>query len=263
MASVLRCRDLEDALASVSALYGVEQREIVRVLPRAADHSHADPDDPIGALPNALARELAKTPRAPSSIHYFHGTRVRDPTAFARHGLLSLEQVLDALWTEIRSLAPEVSEEQLLNLRADLTAGRVGPSTYCTRVADSQHHGPCGHLLRDVFLHPRDYSSVDYFAGAEIVIDICHAIEDRFQIDASRRYREQTTACVVEFSAPTESFGYALSAALWYVESGLRGARTMNANWGYGGDGMAIAPEAIISVLARQELLESPSSDER
>jgi hypothetical protein len=255
MASVLCCRNLEDALASVSVLYGVEDREIIRVLPRAADHSRADLADPIGALPNALARELAKTPGVPSSIHYFHGTRVRDPTVFARHGLLSLEQVLDALWTEIRSLVPEVSEEQLLNLRADLTAGRVGPSTYCTRVADGQHHGPCGHLLRDVFLHPRDYSSVDYFAGAEIVIDVCHAIEDRFQIDVSGRYREQTTACVVEFSMPTQNFGYALSASLWYLESGLRGERTINANWGHGGDGAAIAPEAIVSVLTRQELL--------
>jgi len=264
MAPVLRCRDPQDALASISALYDAEQSEIVRVLPRAADRSQTDLDDPIAAMAGALSRELAKMPRTPSSIHYFHGTRARDVTVFARDGLMSLEAVLDAMWREVRSLAPELSENELLVLRSDLTAGRVGPSTYGTRVADSQHHGPCGHLIRDALVRPRDYGSVDYLAGAEIMIDICHAIGDRFQLDASARYIEQTTPCVVEFSAPAERLGHALSAALWYLESGLRGERTTSANWGYSGHGLAIAPTRIISVLSRQELLKStPGGEQR
>lgn len=104
--------------------------------------------------------------------------------------------------------------------------------------------------MRDVLLHPEAYSSVDYLAGAEIVIDICQAIEDRTGINATERYRGATTPCVVEFTAPTERLRHALCAALWYLGAGLAGRRTTNANWGYGGDGTPLPAEAIISVLS-------------
>jgi hypothetical protein len=105
-----------------------------------------------------------------------------------------------------------------------------------------------------LFLHPRDYSSVDYLAGAEIVVDICQAVGERFGINATARYHSATTPCVVEFWAPSEHSDDALGAALWYLSAGLRGERTTNANCGYGADGVPVPPDAIVSVLSLDEL---------
>ena len=122
------------------------------------------------------------------------------------------------------------------------------------RVEDAVHYGPCGHVLRDVFLHPGDYGSVDYFAGAEIVIDICQAIEERTGLDATARYQQATTPCVVEFSVATSHFAQALAAALWYLAAGLRGERSINGNWSYCADAEPLPAHAIISVLSAQDL---------
>jgi hypothetical protein len=254
MSLMLRCRDLEDALRSVSALYGVSSRELERALPDGLARAEADPEDPIGVLAAALGAELRRTPRAPSRIHYFHGTRTHELGSFAFDGLRPLGQMLDPLWREIGELLPELSERELRSLRADLSTGAIAPHTYSARVADKGQHGPCGHLLRDALLHPQPYSSVDYLAGAEIVIDICQAIEDRAGINATARYRKATTPCVVEFSVPTTHLRQALCAVLWYLGAGLAGRRTMNANWGYGGDGTPLPAERIVSVLGLEEL---------
>jgi hypothetical protein len=168
--------------------------------------------------------------------------------------LRPLGQMLDPLWREIGELIPELSERELHSLRADLSAGTIAPHTYSCRVSDSEQHGPCGHLLRDALLHPQAYSSVDYLAGAEIVIDICQAVEDRAGINATDRYRKGTKPCVVEFSAPTTHLRQALCAALWYLGAGLANRRTTNANWGYGGDGTPLPAERIVSVLGLEAL---------
>jgi hypothetical protein len=250
VSSFLRCRDLEDASASVAALYGVASAELEQVLALAVRQAQEDPDDPIGSLPSTLATVLQKSLAEPDRIHYFHGTRAREPERFLREGLRPLTQILDSLWQEIGELVPEISETQLRSLRADLTAGRVDPHTYSLRaVGNPEHHGPCGHLLREMFLHPHEYTSVDYLAGAEIAIDICQAIAQHTGINAAARYRDATKPCVVEFSAPASHFNGALAAALWYLAAGLRGERTINGNWTYCGDGTPLPAEAIVSVL--------------
>jgi hypothetical protein len=247
---VLRCRDLEDASSTIAALYGVSPLELKRVLPLAARRAQEDREDPIGAFPSTLAAVLQRTPTVPERIHYFHGTRACKPERFLRDGLRPLGQILDSLWRDVGALVPEVSEHELRSLRADLTADRIGPHTYSLRVADDpQHHGPCGHLLRETFLHPDDYTSVDYLAGAEIVIDICQVIEERTGINAAARYRQATRPCVVEFSVPASHFTHALAAALWYLAAGLRGERTSNGNWSYCTDGRPLPAQAIVSVL--------------
>jgi hypothetical protein len=248
---VLRCRDLTDASSTVAALYGVSPAKLEGALPVAADRAQEDRQDPIGALPGKLAAVLHRTPVEPERIHYFHGTRASDPDLFLHDGLRPLGQVLDSLWHEVASLVPEISEAELRSLRTDLTAGSVGPHTYGLRVADDpQHHGPCGHLLREMFLHPDDYTSVDYLAGAEIVIDICQTVEQHTGINATTRYRAATKPCIVEFSVPASHFNHALAAALWYLAAGLRGEQTTNGNWSFCADGKPLPAQAIVSVFS-------------
>ena len=118
------------------------------------------------------------------------------------------------------------------------------------RITHSQQldQGPCGHLLRDVFVSPQSYAAVNYLAGAEIAIDICQAIEASMGLDVTGRYNRATTPCVVEFWVDTSDFNGALAAALWYLEAGLRNERTMNANWSYCGDGEPLSSGEIVSV---------------
>lgn len=255
MTQILRCRSLVDASASLAALYSVSRAELDEALPLAARRAQEDREDPIGALPGTLATTLERTPAKPARIHYFHGTRTSDPERFFHEGLRPLGHVLDSLWHEMATLVPELSERALRSLRVDLTTGTIGSHTYRLRVAgDEQHHGPCGHLLREMFQHPDDYASVDYLAGAEIVIDICRAINERTGIDATARYGRATIPCVVEFSVRTSHFNHALVAALWYLSAGLRGERTLNGNWSYCADGVPLPAQAIVSVLSLQEL---------
>lgn len=247
---VLHCRDLEDASSTIAALYGVPPKELEQALPLAEHRATEDPGDPIRALPRALADALRQAPETPARIHYFHGTRAGKPQRFLREGLRPLGQVLDSLWKEVAALIPEVSHGELRSLRANLTAGRVGPHTYGVRVADDPlHHGPCGHLLREMFLHPHEYTSVDYLAGAEIVIDICQAVEQRTGIDATARYRAATKPCIVEFSVPARHFNDALAASLWYLAAGLRGEQTTNGNWSFCSDGKPLPAKAIVTVF--------------
>jgi hypothetical protein len=136
-------------MASVSALYGVSAAKIERGLPLAAARARADPEDPIGALPDAMAAELETRHDAPARIHYFHGTRAWSLDSFRSEGLRPLAQMIDVLWQDVGELVPELSGRELCSLRADLGAGNVGPHTYGCRITDREQPGPCGHLLRD------------------------------------------------------------------------------------------------------------------
>jgi len=237
---LLRCSDLEEAAASVAVLYGVSSAELEQALALAAHQAQEDPNDPVGSLPSTLATVLQRSPAEPERIHYFHGTRAREPEHFLR----------DSLWRDVGALVPEISESELRSLRADLTASRIDPHTYSLRATgDPRHHGPCGHLLREMFLHPHDYTSVDYLAGAEIVIDICQAVTQHTRIDATVRYRDATKPCIVEFAVPASHVNRALAAALWHLAAGLRGERTINGNWTYCADGTPLPAKAIVSVL--------------
>lgn len=248
MSLALRCADVDTALESVATLFSVEPRRLARALPSAAARAHADPDDPVDALLAAVATELGTAMSPPATIHYFHGTRTSSPASFVAHGIRPLCVVLDALWEGLGALMEELAATDLKRLRRDLTAGDLEPHTYPLRVGGAMHHGPCGHLVRDALVHPREYHSVDYFAGSEIAVDICEAVRARFGLDAVARYRQATRPAIVEFALTAAHVDGAVASALWYLEAALRGERTWMANWGHDGCGTAVPAAAIVSV---------------
>jgi hypothetical protein len=250
MPRVLRCVDTRAALHSLASLFNVPPNEVKQALVPAVTAALADNLDPIGALPAALAGELNAVAEPPDTIHYFHGTRARDPVRFAAEGLRPLLAMLDGVWAELAALAPELPASDVHRLREDLTAGSVGPHTYSLRVNGTIDHGPCGHLVLDALLHPDSYDAVDYLKGPEIPSDICGAVRERFGIDLGNRYRAATTPCIVEFAMPGTSVDEALASAAWYVEAALRGERSANANWGYDGSGVPVPASAIVAVYA-------------
>jgi len=246
--AILRCADFRSAMDSLACVFSVPATHLASALPAAVNASVHDPRDPIGALPAATAAELG-SPMCPlTTIHYFHGTRARELDVFTARGLVSMQHVLDAVWDELGELVPEVERPDMQRLRDDLGAGAIDPHTYALRVTHDYLHGPCGHMVRDALLNPSEYSSVDYFDGAELVVDICQAVSARFEIDAAARYRAATSPCIVEFAMPAADTNDAIASALWYVDAAIRGERTTNANWTYDGAGAPIPPSAIVSV---------------
>lgn len=245
---VLRCADAESAVASLASLFSVAPTAIERALPIAVSAAAADRDDPIRAAFTALVAEVDGDFERPDMVHYFHGTRTRDPTVYLRHGLQPLSSTLDGIWTDLISLLPGHLVQDAQQLRAELESQPIEPHTYGLRVEDSMHHGPCGHLVRDALLHPGEYHTVDYLAGSEIATDICEAMRDRLGVEVATRHRARAVPCIVEFALPATKVEDAVAATVWYAYSALRGEHSANANWGYDGGGVAIPARAIVGV---------------
>jgi hypothetical protein len=144
-----------------------------------------------------------------------------------------------------------VSRADVQALRDDLGAGRVHPHSYRLRAVDGLQHGPFGHLVRDALLYPEAYDSVDYLAGSEIAVDVCHAMTDKFGFDFLSLYRSATVPCIVEFTSLPKQLDGVVASALWYIEAGQRGVHTTNANWCFDGVGNSVPPDRIISVTVR------------
>lgn len=229
-------------------MYCTNEKAMVAALPAAATVASADRVDPVGAIVDAVARSIGVPASAPECIHYFHGTRVMDPDRFEIEGLWPLEMVLDAIWDAIVALVPEVRPRGLARLREDMTSGMAGPHTYALRTRSERERGPYAHLVRDALEHPEAYSSVDYLSGAEIAVDICAAVRERFGIDAPSRWMKATVPCIVEFTSQSEHVQGALASALWYGHAGLDAERTRHANWCFDGCGEAVPAASVLVV---------------
>lgn len=192
-----------------------------------------------------MSNELGP-PDEPDTVYFFHGTRAVDSMTFS-DGLRPLADVINGLWELVASLIPEIDPAELVDVRQALNRGDE-PFTYGMRVSASLHQGPFGHLVRDVLLAPHSYSSVDYLAGPEIVVDMCQALKHRTAIDVLARYQAATKPCIVKFRMPSGSLASMLNSALWFVGTAANGERTWNANGCYDGGGLSVPASAIASV---------------
>lgn len=249
---ILRCHDLETAIASLAALFHVDRRRLVRVLPGAANAALDDPEGSTGAIVPALAAALGQKPAAPRRIHFFHGTRAFDPQAFCDRGLLPLSRALDEIWDRMRGLAHEIPEADFAAFRQGLEDGPIEDLTYRHRRSmGALEEGPHGVLVRDVLVNAAAYgSSTEFLRVPEIIGDICFAASNELKIDLERRFLQTTTSCIVEFSVDGREADKALAAACWYAEAALRGT---TAGGGYafhnfGGDGMTVPAQDIVCV---------------
>lgn len=250
--AILRCRDLDTAIASLAALFHVDRRRLVRVLPGAANAALADPEGSTSAIVPALAAALGQKPATPRRIHFFHGTRTFDPQAFFDCGLLPLSRALDEIWNRMKGLAHEIPEADFATFRHGLEDGPIQDLTYRQRRSmGALEEGPHGVLVRDVLVKAAAYgSSTEFLRVPEIIGDICFAASNELNIDLERRFLQATTSCIVEFSVDGRSVDKALAAACWYAEAALRGT---TAGGGYafhnfGGDGIPVPAQDIVCV---------------
>jgi hypothetical protein len=247
----LRCPDLDGTLSCLSQIFAVTADDVARALPAAAAAVAADPDAELErAILPALTDVLGRQPRAPGTIHFFHGTRAFEPDLFARRGLLPLSAVLGELWAQLRALAPEIAAERFAALREGLEDGRIEALTYKLRV-DARDDGPNGVLVRDILMNARAYSSSEFIRIPEIVEDICLAARHELNVDLESRFYEASAPCIVEFAAPPRGSETALTTACWYAEAALRGQRAVGDSFfNFDGEGAAVPPADIVAVEA-------------
>jgi hypothetical protein len=242
----LKAGSVPEAIASLAELAGVSTDAIRRAVPYAIAEIEHVPTQRDAALVAALSRRLGRL-TLPLAIHYFHGTRVIAPDLIGKRGLLPHAQILSTLWAQLGELArPEVTPADWRALRQELDDGCLGPSTYLRPPSEI---GPFGLLIRDVFLEPQRWHSVDYLRSPESVADICAAAHDRFGVDLAEAYEEAALPCIVEFAAVAGARAdEAVASTAWYIEGARRGEPSLDALHAFDGRGTAVPPEAIVTI---------------
>jgi hypothetical protein len=244
-----RAASVEDALASLASVFGAPPASVCHALPNAVAEVNDVLSDRDLALVEVLSHRLGAL-RTPERIHYFHGTRLIEPDLVRWHGLLPHDQVLSLLWRQLGELARRhVTTSDWRAFRTDMTAGLCGPPTYLRPAVE---RGPYGLLVRDVFLDPEGWHSVDYLDAPEAVADICQAAQERFGIDLASFYRQQAIPCIVEFAVRSVAtyVEEAVASPAWFVESASRGEHPLDALHSFDGHGTPVPAGAIVAIDA-------------
>jgi len=242
---LLDCFDSASTLASIGRAAGVEPDHLAGAIrrydsTRLAEYPHEDVAlSVLGELGSALSQVQF------DGACFFHGTRVVDPSAFRRRGVLPLDAMLDELWEQLRTLAG-ASRKEWAAFRTTVEDGGGGDSgdTYRLKAGDARHYGPQAHLVRETHLE-RMPSSQSYLDCPEIVQDIARCY---VSADLESRFIEASTPCIVKFSSPVVSERHVTTAFCFLRYRAHGEPLGLSASNGFNGRGTAVPPEAIIDV---------------
>ncbi len=252
----LDCTDLDSTLSSLSAALETAPTTLQTALENYDEAPFADhAEDPWEQMPRELTEHFGASVdevRARfDGAFYFHGTRVVDPDAFYRRGILPLDHMIDPLWSTLRELAPrDLTNEDWALFVNSVESGVDNQDTrlYRLKTGSGLSFGPFGLLVREILLDPGAASSHDYLRTPEIIEDIARAYLTAYGVDLQALFCAASHPCVVTFKRRQLRPG-AVKAALWYSYTKVRdGELTMSANWSFDGSGYPVPPEDIVSV---------------
>ncbi|MBI1955484.1 MAG: hypothetical protein HYS38_03735 [Acidobacteria bacterium] len=183
---------------------------------------------------------------APSSVCWFHGTRVAPGTTFD-DGILPLSESLDRIWGFLGRLAKQwSSRKEWEAFRANMTG--QGAAQYYRKVSSPFANGPCAVLVREILLKPSETDSHDFLSIPEIIEDICMSYEETVGVNLRDAFVKATRPCIVKFVSD-EGECDAVAAALTYVHRRLRAEELLlECNTCFNGKGRRIPPEAILAI---------------
>lgn len=248
----LICRDLETALDSLASAIGVSVDDLSYMLHNYDEtRLDASSEDPFRQMPREILEELGAEGVRFDGVHYFHGTRVKDPDEFRRRGILPLNEMIEPVWRDLYELVrEEVSPEQWIAFRRSVESGACDDAIYVGRLEAKYKsgYGPDGVLVREVLLNPDAASSQDFLNCPELVQDIARCFLNMHRIALEDRFRSTSYACIVTFRT-TSVWPGAFPTAVWYAFSKLRdGELGTNAAGGYGGEGTPVPPQDVVEV---------------
>ena len=243
---ILNCHDQETTLASLSAAVGVPAADLCEALRTLDDVDAEDAERPEIAKPQlvlgSLGVNIATVQLA--GANYFHGTRTTDPEGFWERGILSLDEMLEQIWTTLFDLAGCSPDEWAEFRRAvEAGAGDHDGFLYRLKTGERQHHGPHAVLVRDVLINPATEGWHDYLDCPEIVQDIARC----YGADLEARFRAASKPCIVTFRRTDINAPRAIACACWHLHGDGKTNITIE---GYMGEGAAIPPEDVVAVEA-------------
>jgi hypothetical protein len=247
---LLSCASNAVALDSLARVTGVGADDVLAAV-RSIEREDLNRDEHSGhALLRALERRLERPITGFSSVHYFHGTRIRDPGQIRKRGLLPLGEIVDELWRELNVLLADQADIDLDQLRAEIENGGGGDGgrLYRMKTLGLMHHGPFGEYVREHFLRPSELSNHDYLRTPELIEDISNAASELIGVGLLDAFTAVTRPCIVTFEVPLNDDSAAAQACCWYVWAAVRGVLTREACGGFDGQGVGVPPEAIRGV---------------
>ncbi|WP_131804123.1 hypothetical protein [Pseudofrankia sp. BMG5.36] len=218
----LDCHDATSALTSLATAFHLHDDDLARALLECnleTDWTGEREERSIRSFLSEIDVDLDSVRF--DGAYYFHGTRSLEPEAFIREGILPLGAVIDRIWSSLYDLVrDQVNESDWQKFRAELERDGGGHSgrLYRIKVSNAFHHGPYAMLVRDNHFNPSTIGGHDYLATPEIVEDIGRAFNENLQ----ERFENKAKKCIVKFRSSRVQGG-ALTAALWYAYSAVRG----------------------------------------
>ncbi|EML0457020.1 hypothetical protein ORM05_08115 [Klebsiella michiganensis] len=181
-----------------------------------------------------------------SSAYWFHGTRTVPGNLFS-DGLLSLEQSEKRVMDMLIALAPDT--EVSSRLQKWNVHGGVPEEMFRMRTLDPAHWGPYGYLIRETHEHASLLSQHEYLGLPELVEDVCRAYQQYYGRDLSTHYQQLLQPCIVWFISVVQHQLHALSAALSYAYTSVRGIRPSGLSiYGIDRGGIPVSHEQIVNV---------------
>lgn len=251
---ILDCHDVNSTMRTIAGALGFPASLLAEVIV-GYDESRLNVQfgDPWELMPHEVLEQFGTQPSGVrfERACYFHGTRMLDPDALRRHGILPLDEVVEEMWANLRKLASnENIDDEWSVFRHSVEVGGGGQAGWRYRSKTSDHllTGPFATSVREVLLNPAAIGSHDYLACPEIVQDIAECYRSTSSVDLDRRFCDVSVPCIVKFTS-TQVHPDAIKAALWYCYSKLRGGGlTRDANWCFDAKGCSVRPEDVVEV---------------
>jgi hypothetical protein len=241
---LIDCTDRGTALQTLSAAVNVEPDALLRAV-CAFDTSRVYGEDLVIVMPREVLASLGVDLGAVrlAEAHYFHATRVVDPSDFHRQGIRALDAMLDDIWTTLHGLVSDAcsgAEWAAFRESVEHGAGDHDGDLYRLKTRHAMCYGPHGELVREMFFDPSTTGWHDWLDCPEIVEDIARCYASVSGGGLLARFRAATTACLVKFRSTHVEPPRVIADACWY----LRGEGTTRG--GFHGDGVGVPPDDVL-----------------
>lgn len=232
---ILNCESIETARRSAAEILGMSADELGRRLRKVRIRGSEDPRDQIA---HAMLGPVGISFESPLMVCWFHASRVEDPAAFKREGILTKSVAMPRLAKKLKELARGLE--------------RVGDNPFDMSLMgklSTNDEGPYAFLIRTDAVEAPGATHA-YWAAPESVQDLAGAmLGENFQV-LVERFADCTQPCLVKFRGPGS--GRDLAHALRYLHLAATGSPDVEAaeiaNTCFSGMGRPIPPSDVVDI---------------
>lgn len=249
---VLDCQSYESALLSFSKLFDISQESILDILYNAGSPEAMEERCRISIIPGDeilrtdFEKQLKGIPKFDSTV-WFHGTRLDEDNTITQEGLLILSQMKPRIYKMLMKYVSEIDHKEWMSIIKKVE------EFFSIRGKDSHvANGPFAFLICEPITHyyKETCCNRDYLQGSELIEDIRDGIGSPHGDRIFDAYLTNTRPAIVKFKS--DYLGYEVDTALTYLWAKFWKVDNIFScayNTCYDGNGVAISPDNIISIL--------------